>query len=71
MKNKGVVLLKKAVLGPGGEGGECGKGPAVLSCARLGGDMSGHTFGICTRLTLAHQWCQHTDGGCSRGTPEH
>lgn len=53
MKNKGVVL-ERAVLGPGGEGGECGKGPTVLSCARLGGGMSGHTFGTCTRLTLAH-----------------
>uniref|UniRef100_A0A8C3Q4S2 Scaffolding anchor of CK1 domain-containing protein n=1 Tax=Geospiza parvula TaxID=87175 RepID=A0A8C3Q4S2_GEOPR len=42
---------------------------AVTSFCVPGGDrdMSGHMFGIRTRLTLARQWCQHTDGV----TPEH
>ncbi|KAF2974229.1 hypothetical protein EK904_008620 [Melospiza melodia maxima] len=41
----------------------------MLSRARPGGDrdVSGCMFGICTRLTLARQRCQHTDGV----TPEH
>lgn len=72
VKNKGAVLLERAVLGPswGGEHPQLGQGPSVLSCAlpaQYGWHVWGrgwrlHAGGISTKVVSAHGWDRHTGG---------